>query len=466
MDLGGADRIKKTFVLAAAAIATLSAAWPAWASGKELPKFEADGLTGYVAAALFGGAIAHTFVAGRFNKLAHRFREGSALENLFHFLGEVEVVFGLWAGALVLYISVHLGMPQALSYLEREVDFTEATFVFVIMTMAATRPVMLLVDRLIGLGARMIPLHKEVSFYATALIVGPLLGSFITEPAAMTVTALVLKQRFFDRQPRPTRLFLYGTLGLLFVNISIGGTLTHFAAPPVLMVVEPWGWDLAYMFTNFGWKAALAVVIGTSIAAAVFRKELEQGDAPVQAGRSEKRSPPVLLTLLHLVFMGVTVAFHAHVSFFLPLFLFFLGMCTVTGEYQDRIMIREGLLVGFFLGGLVTLGSLQGWWLKPMLSSMPPIALFFGATGLTAFTDNAAITFLGTQVESLNESARYMLVAGAVTGGGLTVIANAPNPAGFGILKDSFGESGIKPLLLVLGALPFTLLATVAFLLL
>ena len=463
----GAQSAGKLGIGTGAGLGTLCLSSSALAGAKVLPTFQADQTTGYVAAALLCGAILHTFASGWLNGLAHRYREGSALENLFHFLGEVEVVFGLWAGALVLFIVAHLGMPQALSYLEKEVDFTEAIFVFVIMTMAATRPVTMLVDSVIAAIARIVPLHAEVSYYATALIVGPLLGSFITEPAAMTVTAMVLRQRYFLREPRPSRLFLYGTLGLLFVNISIGGTLTHFAAPPVLMVAGPWGWDFPFMLSHFGWKAALSVLVGTVAATAVFRKELAGGEAPAPpSGPKTLMVPPPLLTLLHLGFMALTVAFHAHVSFFLPLFLFFLGMCAVTGEYQDRIQIREGLLVGFFLGGLVALGSLQGWWLKPVISSMPPLALFFGATGLTAFTDNAAITFLGTQVDGLGESARYMLVAGAVTGGGLTVIANAPNPAGFGILKGSFGESGINPLYLVLGAMPFTLLAAGAFLLL
>ena len=152
--------------------------------------------------------------------------------------------------------------------------------------------------------------------------------------------------------------------------------------------------------------------------------------------------------------------------FFLALFLFFVGWCVVTQEYQDNLKIKESLLVGFFLGGLVTLGSLQGWWLQPLLSKMGDITLFFGATGLTAITDNAALTYLGSLVDGLTDTAKYMLVAGAVTGGGLTVIANAPNPAGYGILSPSFGENGISPIKLLLGALPYTGISVLCFLLL
>ncbi len=109
-------------------------------------------------------------------------------------------------------------------------------------------------------------------------------------------------------------------------------------------------------------------------------------------------------------------------------------------------MIREGLMVAFFLAGLVVLGGQQKWWLQPLLADMGPTALYFGATLLTAITDNAALTYLGSLVDGVSEAFKYSMVAGAVTGGGLTVIANAPNPAGFAILKDSFEDGSIGAL--------------------
>jgi predicted cation transporter len=162
--------------------------------------------------------------------------------------------------------------------------------------------------------------------------------------------------------------------------------------------------------------------------------------------------------------MGITIFHSHHVVFFVPVFLIFLGWCQVSKEFQDEIKIKESLLVAFFLGGLVTLGKLQDWWLQPTLASLEPKTLFFGAMGLTAFTDNAALTYLGTLVPTLTPEAKYFLLAGAVSGGGLTVIANAPNPAGNSLLKDSFGEAGISPLGLFLGALPYTIVIALWFL--
>src|SRR5512147_2342139 len=161
----------------------------------------------------------------------------------------------------------------------------------------------------------------------------------------------------------------------------------------------------------------------------------------------------------------MVVAFAHHPDVFFGIFVLFLGVVTATREYQEPLKLREGLLVGFFLAGLVTLGSLQAYWLKPLIERLSGSALFFGATGLTAITDNAALTYLGSLVEGISDELKYALVAGAVAGGGLTVIANAPNPAGVGILQDAhvFKDEGISPLGLFLGALPPTAIAIICF---
>ncbi len=124
--------------------------------------------------------------------------------------------------------------------------------------------------------------------------------------------------------------------------------------------------------------------------------------------------------------------------------------------------LREGLLVDFFLAGLVSVGSLQAYWLKPLIQSLNGNAMFFGATGLTALTDNAALTYLGSLVQGISDELEYALVAGTVTGGGLTVMANAPKPAGVGILQTAkvFQREVISPLGLFPGALLPTAVAS------
>lgn len=402
-----------------------------------------------LATVLFALAVIHTFAVKRFAHWAHKYPEGSIQENLLHFLAETEVVFGLWAAALFGgIIALRGSVHDAVEYIE-SLNYTEPKFVLVVMVVAATRPVVKLAESMISGIARLLPLQEAMAFYVTALIVGPLLGSFITEPAAMTLLALVLKRRYFDQGISPK--LAYATLGLLFVNVSIGGTLTHFAAPPVLMVASKWEWDTPFMITHFGWRAALSCITATVITTLLFRKEL----AKLQAVENRSGAVPMWLTLLHLAFLAAVVGFAHHPDVFFGVFMLFLGLVTATREYQDKLKLKEGLLVGFFLAGLVTLGSLQAYWLKPLISSLDGAMLFFGATGLTALTDNAALTYLGSLVDGISDELKYALVAGAVTGGGLTVIANAPNPAGVGILQTSkvFEGEGISPLNLLLGAL-------------
>jgi Na+/H+ antiporter NhaD/arsenite permease-like protein len=101
-----------------------------------------------------------------------------------------------------------------------------------------------------------------------------------------------------------------------------------------------------------------------------------------------------------------------------------------------------------------------------VLSGLTQWPLLFGAIILTAFNDNAAITYLASLVPGFAPSLKYAVVAGAVTGGGLTVIANAPNPAGQSILAPSFGKNGISPLGLLLGAIVPTIIMAAALMLL
>ncbi len=536
------------------------------------------------AAVIFLAAIVHTFLAGKFLRLAHRWEHeheekkarGMASRNsvhhgaeLFHFLGEVEVVFGLWAVALVGAIVLFFDWPTAVGYISGKVNFTEALFVVVVMTLAATRPILRLSETVMEKIAALLG-GSLTAWWLTVLTLGPLLGSLITEPAAMTIAALMLANQFYELQPGSK--LKYATMGLLFVNISVGGTLTHFAAPPVLMVAAAWNWDTAHMLRHFGWKALVGILAANGVYYLVFRAELKrlQDRFSVKALKNQirarylkreeledeldvvlaevnaqvdalntcnlkmdetirkaharlvkpfmemasargidpdlarqafdqrfnevklyrlRRSMPVLLppqqrpsfhdpdwdrredpvpawvTIAHVLFMGWTIFNAHHPEMFVPGLLFFLGFAQVTAPYQNRIDLKAPLLVGFFLGGLVIHGGLQGWWIQPVLSSLTRVPLMLGATVLTAFNDNAAITYLSTLVPSFTESLKYAVVAGAVAGGGLTVIANAPNPAGQALLKPYF-DNGVSPGALLVAALSPTVIVWLCFLLL
>lgn len=534
-----------------------------------------------VATLIFFAAIVHTFLTGRFMAIAHHWthdheqsiRDGSVppgsvhhRAELFHFLGEVEVVFGIWAVALVGAIVIFFDAGTARDYIVHRVNFTEAIFVVVIMVLAATRPILKLSETIMRKVAGLLG-GSLSAWWWSILTLGPILGSLITEPAAMTISALLLSGKFYE--VNPSMKFRYATLGLLFVNVSVGGTLTSFAAPPVLMVAAPWNWDTVFMMTHFGWKAVLGILFANSIYYLTFRSELNRMQAAFalrslkdeiqrnfitrrnmemrfdryldkleeridfvdafdarlkefderlkdslqkqvledleakgvdrnlarqafleryeeQRLRRMRRALPVLLpekqrppffdpdwdhrddpvpvwvTIAHILFMGWTIANVHYPALFVPGLLFFLGFAQVTAPYQSRIDLKPALLVGFFLGGLVIHGGVQGWWIVPILSSLSEIPLMLGATILTAFNDNAAITFLSTLVPGFTDGLKYAVVAGAVAGGGLTVIANAPNPAGLSLLKKHFNDE-VSPVNLFLAAVIPTIVVWMAY---
>lgn len=345
------------------------------------------------------------------------------------------------------------GGDQAVKYLESR-RYTEPLFVFVIMVVAS-RPVLDAVKTLITAAARLAPTNTLLARVWLCFALVPLIGSLITEPAAMTLAALMLAPLVF--RPGIPEWRKYAALGVLFVNISIGGTLTSFAAPPVLMVAATWGWDTSFIVMNLGWKAAIAVFINATAVSWLLRNHLSE-PARIAGAQPEVRMPLVVM-LIHLLFLGAVVVLAHHPVLFVGVFLFFLGYMQAYPQYQNPLILKEGLLVGFFLAGLVVLGGMQQWWLQPIVSGLEPTALFFGALALTAITDNAALTYLGSLIDGMSDLAKYMLVAGAVGGGGLTIIANAPNPAGVALLRDGFNDASIGIGGLLVGALLPTIVA-------
>lgn len=436
-----------------------------------------------VATGIFALAIVHTFLAGRIRHWSHvvedrhqarlveaertdnlgdytRPGEVSFLAQVLHFFGEIEAIFGIWAVVLGIAIVVFKNLDTAIHYLGETVNYTEPMFVVVVMAMAATRPVVMLAERIMRAVASL-GRGSPGAWWLSTLIIAPILGSFITEPAAMTIAALLLAKHFYELNPSPR--LKYATIGLLFVNISVGGTFTHFAAPPVLMVATPWHWDTPYMVEHFGWKAGVGILGATSLYFLLFRREFAAMKSAVKpAGGKQEIPVPVWITATHLAFLGFAVWAAHYPALFIGAFLFFLAFTQATRHHQSGVDLSPPMLVGFFLAGLVVHGGLQGWWISPVLQSLNEPSLFLGATILTAFNDNAAITYLATLVPGFSEALKYAVVAGAVTGGGLTVIANAPNPAGQAILNKYFPD-GVSPGGLFLGAIGPTVVMGICF---
>lgn len=440
-----------------------------------------------VGSGIFLLAIIHTFMTSTFMGISHKYKDQfHALETeemhgrggrnvvakrdwlqikmtVFHFLGEVEAVFGIWLIPLGVAIIAMKGIGSLFEYTDT-VNFTEPIFVVVIMAMASSRPVLQFAEWILSKVAA-IGHCSAAAWWLSILTVGPLLGSFITEPAAMTICAMLLATRFY--RLKPSYALRYATLGLLFVNISVGGTLDHFAAPPVVMVAGEWGWGFSFMFMHFGWKAVVGIVLANALFFFFFRKELLALNMPASEGKADsQRMVPVWLIVAHCAFIAWIVYVSHHPGIVVLSFLFYIAFVQATERHQDIVQLRSPLLVGFFLGALVIHGGLQTWWIQPVLGSLSEWPLFYGSVVLTAFNDNAAITYLASLVPGFTEQMKIAVVAGAVTGGGLTVIANAPNPAGQSILQSHFGPNGVNPGKLFLAAIVPTIIMGAAFMLL
>ena len=516
-----------------------------------------------VATIIFSLAIIHAFLSSKILSYAQKIgaQDSSIKVELLHFMGEIEVVFGLWSVVLAIAITFFYNWETYVTYVGA-LKYTEPLFVIVIMTIAASRPILKFVELILWKLVKFIGGKLEVWWFVI-LTVGPLLGSLITEPAAMIISAYLLSDKFFDLNP--SKKIKYTTLALLFVNVSIGGTLTNFAAPPILMISNVWKWSTSFMFMNFGWKAVLGILINNVVMLLYFKKEFtlledaykkdrfkkyiqrrfidkavisEQIDAlewqvdktlgyshrlnetsnmikadieaeaqrhlsdqelaeynidevlsqrfdSIKINEMKRTIPgllpkeirpfyrdpewdsrddklPLWIMMVHLFFLAWVVINDHEPVLFLGGFLFFLGFVQVTAEYQNRINLKPALMVAFFLSGLIIHSSVQAWWIEPVLADLPSGILNATSILLTAFNDNAAITYLSSLVPNLSESLKYAVVSGAVTGGGLTLIANAPNPIGQSILKKYF-EFGIEPMLLLKSALIPTLIVAFVF---
>jgi hypothetical protein len=417
-----------------------------------------------IATVIFLLAIIHTFLAPKILRLSHRLqhdyeqqlkeihgpdarlsrrRRQSIPAAILHFIGEVEAVFGIWIVPLALALLFMKGPDVVRHYFNSGVQYTEPLFVVVIMAIAASRPIVQFTVYILGLLAGKSPAR----WWLAVLTVGPLFGSFITEPAAMTICALLLGREFYRLGPGKT--FMYATLGLLFVNVSVGGALTNFAAPPILMVAAKWNWSSAYMFEQVGIRALSGIIISNVAYFLIFRREFarmtDNSQNLPQDEAERQESVPLWITGIHFAFLGWTVLVAHEPALFIGGFLFFLAFTMATLAYQDEMNIRSPMLVGFFLAGLVVHGGLQAWWIEPVLNRLGQYPMLVGATVLTAFNDNAAITYLATFVPNLSDELKDAVVSGALCGGGLTVIANAPNPAGQSILQKYFPEGSISP---------------------
>ncbi len=407
-------------------------------------------------------ALVHTFLIPVFSKAIKLNAKPSFRDHILHGLCEVELVFAVWA-ILFLFIGyVFQSRALVLSFIS-EINISEPFFIFCVVVMGSAKPILrfsqAIIFKLSEKISKVLSLASIQCQVFILLVLGPLLGSIVTEPAAMTIISLLLL-RMLSGAEHSSR-FLYSLLAVVFVNISVGGALTHFAAPPILMVARLWQWDFFSVFRNLG-LAALFTVVANAVFFSVYFKKTILLLRPLEL---ETESCPPWIIACHIFFVGLAVGYLHYPLVIMVLVLLYFIFYKLTRKFQGKLRWKEAALVALFLLGLIVLGSFQRWWVEPLIVGLNQFTLFFGAVALTAVTDNAALTFLGSQVPDLSKAAQWALVSGALAGGGLTILANAPNPIGFTLLSSKFPGQALNSGKLFLAALLPTTVAVLCFLL-
>ncbi|MCB1181652.1 MAG: hypothetical protein KDK55_06510 [Chlamydiia bacterium] len=409
---------------------------------------------------LFVLAVLHTFLTPTFfefyKKLSIKAEEGRPNWKKYHFLSElmnlfseIEVVFGMWLIPLIIAFGLMMGWTKAFVYFS-SFDYTDPLYIMVIFVVVGSRPIFYFAEKILEWVARLGG-DRPGAWWWTILTIGPLLGALLKEPGAMALSSLLLVNKFYLY--RPSRQFAYATLGLLFVNVSVGGMLTPFSSRALFVVAKEWGWGTGKMFAIFGWKAVLGVLISNLVYYLIFRQEFKRKYPPrLGAHQSQKTVPPPWLILVHLLFLAIIALTGEYAPIFIGIFILFLGLCKATSFYQTNLHLKSSLLVGFFFASLLIFGDLQSWWVKYLLDIQGLINLMGRSALLSAFVDNATVIYISTRISLNGQAIHYAIVAGAMAAGGLTIVANAPNLIGYTILRSSF-YGKISFLRLFLGAL-------------
>lgn len=397
---------------------------------------------------IFFLAIVHTFLTPRFftysEKLAsrkksdpERWKHYHFLSELFYLLSEVEVVFGFWLFPLLLAFTILRGWNETVAYLNSR-EYTHAIYITVILVVIGSRPIITFSEKVLEWVARL-GRDSPGAWWWSILTLGPVLGSLIKEPAAMGLSAILLNKKFYPYQP--SRAFRYATLGLLFANISVGGMLTNFASRALFIVADKWDWNEGYMLSKFGWKVIIGLIISTGLYFLIFYKEFKKANFPKALPTYEKEEsespPPFWITLIHIIFVALIVLTEESVPLFLGIFLIFLAFWRATSFYQTPLHLKSAILIGFFFASLIIHGELQEWWIIPLMRSINNFGAMILSFFLSAFVDNAIVSYITLEIPYYNDLKHYLVIAGAMSAGGLTLIANAPNPAGHAILRLS-----------------------------
>lgn len=424
---------------------------------------------------IFALAIIHAFLTHYFYALHEKYKIKAnrvskqqkfylSLSEICYFFSEIEIVFGFWIIPLVLGLFLFLGVQETLHYLTSR-DYTYALYMAVVVAFVSTRPIIQCAERLLAYISRLGG-NSVKTWWWTILTLGPFLDIFLKEPGAMTITSILMAKTCFPFVK--SRKFRYGTLALLFLNISLGGLFSPYTSRSLFLVAQLEKWDLAYTLMHFSWKALIVILLNTGLTYFVFRKKFpKDSSALLTFLENEKREHiPIWLTIIHLGLFLAIILSSEYPPIFLGVFFIFIGIHKVTHHYQGHeqgpLQLKPAIAVGFFFASLLIHGELQEGWVLKFLSDLNFEGALAISTFLSSIIDNAIVLYFLDQIKPLKDPVLYAIIAGSLSAAALTVMANGPNLIGYTILKKFFGGN-ISPFQLFLAGLPLTILSLLIF---
>lgn len=433
-----------------------------------LPQYSSSLRTG--ATVLFFFSVVHTFLTPwfyqRFQVCKHKkmifpekWKKYLWLSECYRLLSRVETVFILWAVPLFLWFLYTEGYKMTISYFNSR-NYIFSLFIIIMLLLLESRPIVYLSECIFSSIAK-IGKQSPRCWWWTLMIATPVSSVLLKETGAMIIATTLLSRSFYRFAPS-TR-FAYATMGLLFSNISLGGLTTGLSSRALFIILPSVKWGNSFILKYFCWKALIAILISTTVYYLIFRKEFARFPKVVTVLSNVKERMPKWIICVHILLIVAVILARFVPLLMVAILIFYLGFQRFTIFYQRPMRIGKACFVGLFYAGLVIFGELQEWWVLELMHRMPDFGYMMTSYVLSIFLDNALVNYLVHNLPVATDCFLYLVIAGCMSAGGLTLISNIPNIVGYLALQSFFPSSSFSLGWLFLFALGPSIIALMTF---
>lgn len=377
----------------------------------------------------------------------------------YRLMSTIELVFLLWSVPLFFWFLYTEGYKGTMAYLNTR-NYTFSMFIIVMWLLLGSKPISYAVEHAFAKIAN-IGRQSPKSWWLTVMFVAPLSTIFLRETGAIIIATTLLAKYFYDLSPS-TR-FSYATMGLLFSNVSIGGLLTTSSSRSLSMILRTLRWDNYEVMTHFGWKALLAICLSTTVYYYLFRREFHHFPRKIEHIINAGRKIPIWIICVHIAMAFAAMRFRSAPVLMGGVCIFYVFFHRLTVFYQNKIDFWKVCCLGVFFIGMSFVGGLQEWWILKLVKNSSDFGYMWAAYILSIFLDNVLVNLMMHDLPVVTDCYLYLVVAGCMSAGGLTLIANTPNIVSFATLRPFFQKPSFSFWKLFLASLFPSVLALMLF---